>query len=240
MQTTYTDDSLATGGTGEGTHADDAETVGTKARRTKGRKDRSVKKNKKHGLAATPPKPEATPEATLLNGADGTALAVPGDAPAPVEGAPRQPVPQTAAGMLGSVAWLMMHSPAHKHLFLTDLEWLVLPPVLLQQFRVFRRNNVPFAYVSWGYLSEDVEKRLTNGERKLGPADWKSGDRVWLIDLIAPFGGLDEVVKQLRETVFPGREFRTLRIEPDGGGVKVEVWKGKDLQAGAEDKRAEV
>ncbi len=52
--------------------------------------------------------------------------------------------------------------------------------------------------------------------------------------------GLDEVVKQLRETVFPDREFRALRVEPDGGGVKVEVWKGKNLQAGAEEERAKL
>ena len=44
----------------------------------------------------------------------------------------------------------------------------------------------------------------------------------------------------MRETVFPDREFRTLRVEPDGGGVKVEVWKGKDLQAGAEGERAKI
>ncbi len=29
-------------------------------------------------------------------------------------------------------------------------------------------------------------------------------------------------------------------VEPDGGGVKVEVWKGKDLQAGAEGERAKI
>ena len=35
---------------------------------------------------------------------------------------------------------------------------------------VFCRNNVPFSYASWGYLSDEVEARLTRGERKLGPA----------------------------------------------------------------------
>ncbi len=29
-------------------------------------------------------------------------------------------------------------------------------------------------------------------------------------------------------------------VEPDGGGVKVEVWKGKNLQAGAEGERAKI
>ena len=42
----------------------------------------------------------------------------------------------------------------------------------------------------------------------------------------------------MRETVFPDQEFRTLGVEPDGGGVKVEVWKGKDLHAGDEGERA--
>ena len=123
--------------------------------------------------------------------------------------------------VLGQVAWLFMTSPTHKHLFMTDLEWLVVPPLRLRQFRLFRRQNVPVAYASWASLTEEAEKRLMSGIRKLQPGDWNAGDRLWLIDLAAPFGGHDAILKELRDNVFAGRPVKTLRPGPDGKGVRV-------------------
>jgi cytolysin-activating lysine-acyltransferase len=118
----------------------------------------------------------------------------------------------------------MMQSPAHKHLFMTDLEWLALPPLLLRQFRIFRRRNIPIAFVSWGFLSEDAEKRLTDGARRLRPDDWKSGDRLWLIDVVAPFSGQAAIIKELHEKVFAGQKVKALQPSPDGKGVTVVEW----------------
>src|SRR5215472_8804565 len=39
---------------------------------------------------------------------------------------------------LGHAVWLMMNMPQYRHVFLADLEWLVLPPVMLGQYRLFR------------------------------------------------------------------------------------------------------
>ena len=146
--------------------------------------------------------------------------------------APRvAPPPTEAASVVGHVTWLMMHSPMHRHLFLTDLEWLLLPPLLLKQFRVYRRDKVPFAFVSWALMTAEVEERFRNGVRRLKPGDWNAGDRLWLIDFIAPFGGADPVVKDLREKLFPGREIKTLRLAEDGSGVRMETW-GTAVQDG--------
>lgn len=92
----------------------------------------------------------------------------------------------------------MLHSPAHKHLFLTDLEWLVIPPLLLRQFRVFRRGGKPFAYASWAFVSREVEERLKSGPAKLRPGEWKSGDQALIVDLLAPFGGGEQVVEKIK------------------------------------------
>ena len=91
--------------------------------------------------------------------------------------------------LVGQVGWLMMSSPAHRHLFLGDLEWLVLPPILLRQMRLWRRDGRPVAYASWAEVSEEVEKRILAGVVRLAPPDWNSGDRLWLIDVVAPGAG---------------------------------------------------
>jgi cytolysin-activating lysine-acyltransferase len=54
--------------------------------------------------------------------------------------------------------------------------------------------------------------------------DWKSGDNLWLMDMIAPFGGQDEAMKELREKVFAGRKIKTLQPAPSGEGMAVVEW----------------
>jgi len=113
--------------------------------------------------------------------------------------------------LIGQVAWLMMNSRAHRHLFMSDLEWLVVPPVSLRQMRLWRKDGRPVIYASWAEVSEEVEKRILSGVVKLAPQDWKSGDRLWLIDVVAPWGGAAQAVKELSEQVFKGRVPKTLR-----------------------------
>lgn len=124
--------------------------------------------------------------------------------------------------LVGPIMWLYMHTPTYKHLFMADIEWLVLPPLILNQFKLYLKDEAPVAYASWAFVSEDVEKRLATGQLRLGPGDWKSGDRLWLIDLVAPFGGAQEILKDLREVVFPGRNIKQLM--PDAQGVRIVEW----------------
>lgn|GEM_PF-613666 len=126
----------------------------------------------------------------------------------------------TPTEMLGQVLWLMMRSPAHKHFFLSDFEWLVMPPIQLKQIRMYHKDGVPFAYCSWAYVNEDAEKRLADGARRLSPLEWNNGDRLWLIDLVAPFGGAEIIANDLKE-VFPDRTLKSLRPKKEGTGFEV-------------------
>jgi len=42
-----------------------------------------------------------------------------------------------------------------------------------------------------------------------------------VVEVIAPFGGAQEMVKELKEKVFPGREIRALAVGPKGREVMV-------------------
>ena len=52
-----------------------------------------------------------------------------------------QPTPagaaRTMAQVLGEIVWLMSQSPLHKQMFIADLEWMVMTPALLGQFRLY-------------------------------------------------------------------------------------------------------
>ena len=110
--------------------------------------------------------------------------------------------PMTVASVMGEIVWLMTQSPVHKHLFLADLEWLVMPPVLLSQYRIFRVQDRPVGVAFWAFLTEEAEARLKGGNPRLRPDEWKAGDRAWLIDLVAPFGKPEVMLKDLKEVVF--------------------------------------
>ncbi|MBT3764657.1 MAG: toxin-activating lysine-acyltransferase [Rhodospirillaceae bacterium] len=136
--------------------------------------------------------------------------------------ASRQPSPTE---VLGQVVGLMCQSPLHKHFFMADLEWLVMPAIMTQQFRLFRKDGRPIAYASWAYLGKDAAERLTQGARKIKPDEWKTdGGELWLIDLVAPLGGNEVILKELREKVFKGEKVKTLQPAPDGDGLAVVEW----------------
>jgi cytolysin-activating lysine-acyltransferase len=44
----------------------------------------------------------------------------------------------------------------------------------------------------------------------------KSGDRLWVVEVIAPFGGAEEMVRDLKAKVFPTQELRYVAIGADG------------------------
>lgn len=141
------------------------------------------------------------------------------------EAAPLTPLrqPSGPAEVLGDVVWLMTHSANHKHLFIADLEWLVMPPVMLRQFRLVRGKDKPQAFVTWALLNEEAEQRLVAGHTRLKPSDWNSGDRAWIVDLIAPFGGQEAVLKEIKQRLFADKPLKLLQPSKDGQPLAGEV-----------------
>jgi cytolysin-activating lysine-acyltransferase len=128
---------------------------------------------------------------------------------------------KTMSAVLGEIVWLMSQSQVHKSFFISDLEWPVaqatndnnqMTPVFLQQFRLFYDKDKPIGVVFWGTVSDEVAVRLTEGTSKLRPQGWKSGDNLWVVEVVAPFDGAEEMVKDLKATVFPDRAIRMLVV----------------------------
>ena len=105
--------------------------------------------------------------------------------------------PKTVAQVLGEITWLMTQSPRHKAIPLGDLEWLVMPAILLRQFRIFYQGEQPVGVALWALADEFVAKRIDAGDTRLTAVEWKSGTNMRIIDIVAPFGG----EAQMREQV---------------------------------------
>jgi cytolysin-activating lysine-acyltransferase len=140
-------------------------------------------------------------------------------APSPARPAPgpaHAPAPSLdKVQAMGHALWLMMQSPLHRHLFIADLEWMLVPPVALGQFRLWRQENRPIGFVTWALVGPEVEERLRRGDIRPKPNEWKSGEAAWLMDTILPFGGADAAVKETKQMVFPDRPVNVVKFTAD-------------------------
>ncbi|OGI41302.1 MAG: toxin-activating lysine-acyltransferase [Candidatus Muproteobacteria bacterium RBG_16_62_13] len=127
--------------------------------------------------------------------------------------------------ILGPALWLYARDATRKYIFLGDVDWLVLPPVILDQCRLYTKNGIPFAFFTWAAVSDSVDARLRSGIPKIAPHEWKSGPHVWLIDMVAPFGQADEMLAELLRNVLRGKAVRALLPDPQQGGkLAVREW----------------
>ncbi|MBR1122936.1 toxin-activating lysine-acyltransferase [Bradyrhizobium lablabi] len=108
-----------------------------------------------------------------------------------------EPPPKTVAQVLGEITWLMTQSPRHKQLALGDLEWLVMPAILLKQFRLFYKGEQPVGVALWALADDIVAKRIDAGDVRLTAVEWKSGANMRIVDVVAPFGGEAEMRGQV-------------------------------------------
>jgi cytolysin-activating lysine-acyltransferase len=108
-----------------------------------------------------------------------------------------EPPSKTVAQVLGEIAWLMTQSPRHKVVPIGDLEWLVMPAILLRQFRIFYKGEQPVGVVLWALADDLVARRIDAGETRLAAVEWKSGSNMRIIDVVAPFGGEAEMREQV-------------------------------------------
>ena len=99
---------------------------------------------------------------------------------------------------IGKIVWLMGQSQAHQAHDVADLHRVVLPPVAFQQYRIWETEDYPVGYMSYALFNEEAEAAFISNSRFMEPEDWKSGDRLWLVDFIAPFGGVREIVREGR------------------------------------------
>ena len=109
--------------------------------------------------------------------------------------------PKTVAQVLGEITWLMTQSPRHKQIPLGDLEWLVMPAILLKQFRMFYNGEQPVGVALWALVDDIVAKRIDAGDARLTAVEWKSGTNMRIVDVVAPFGGEAEMRGQVRPIV---------------------------------------
>lgn len=122
----------------------------------------------------------------------------------------------------------MMRDAQYRNLRISELEWLVMPPLLVGQCRFAHTSAtergpfVPTAVALWASVSASVDKRLSeNLDRspKLSAAEWTSGNIKWLIAVAGDKRVLPKFLQQLKQSDFKGQTVKIRTRDSTGKPV---------------------
>ncbi len=115
--------------------------------------------------------------------------------------------------MIGEITGLMLLSKVHRHYQVRDIADVILPAVNLNQFQLYRdAKKRPIGFISWGRISDEVMQRYISGNTVLNEDDLVSGDQLFFLDFIAPYGHIKQIVQHLKTNVFPNESAKALRL----------------------------
>jgi cytolysin-activating lysine-acyltransferase len=135
--------------------------------------------------------------------------------------------PWNEAEIMGGVVWLWMHSASHRNFPLYTLPVLLLPAIRNRQFLFASEAGKPVFYLSWANLSLEAEKRyLANSPLLMPVADWNSGDRMWILDWVAPFGHTPVMSRLVLRRFLVNRWWRALYHRGNERGLKIKTFQG--------------
>ena len=134
------------------------------------------------------------------------------------------------AEVFGAAVWLWMQSDAHRDIPLQVLNSMLMPAIGYRQFILGSNEGRPVFFLSWAMFDEEAEHRyLHSHPSSLPESDWHSGDRMWIIDWIAPFGHTQQVTRLLRQHWFKDRCARLLYHRGDERGMRIQCVSGSAL-----------
>lgn len=127
--------------------------------------------------------------------------------------------------IMGPALWLYARDPLKKFMFMADIDWALLPPVILDQCRLYTKDGIPFAFFTWALVNDAVDQRLRSGTPRIAPHEWQSGQHLWLVDVVTPFGKTEEMIDELRNVQFPNLKISALLPDPQQGNqTKLREW----------------
>lgn len=118
--------------------------------------------------------------------------------------------------LLGPAVWLFARDARLRYTFMADLDWRLLPPLVLDQCRLFSRNEIPWGFCTWALVNDAVNERLASQAPVIAPHEWRSGEHPWLIDVVAPFGDAEALAREAISSFAPGKTVQVWL--PDAGG----------------------
>jgi cytolysin-activating lysine-acyltransferase len=123
---------------------------------------------------------------------------------------------------------LLAQSPYHRQQKLGDYFQIeILPALSCHQTKFYlTEDGIPFAMVTWAWLSESLEREIHETGRALRAEEWNSGTRLFFNDWISPYNNMREVSQDMACNMFPDETATSLRRNMDGTVRRINRWTG--------------
>lgn len=125
----------------------------------------------------------------------------------------------------GLAAYLCSH--AHGRRSVADLNNWIMPAIQMRQIMfAFDRAGAPLAYWTWAYLAHDAEARLiADPNGRLHESEWNEAERLWVMEFVAPFGYVADIICYLRQWAWTSLGHERFRFRR-GAGHRSAIWTG--------------
>ena len=127
----------------------------------------------------------------------------------------------------GAMLYLSALTPTHNKRTLTQAVYSFETPWRLNQYHIFRQNGFPRGFATFAGLSTDAEQRYAIQSLPLTDKDFASGPSFWIVDLVAPFGQIRQIVDILKRDI-PHKRVRTNRMDSDLSRERIVEWNRDD------------
>ncbi|MEP7006766.1 MAG: toxin-activating lysine-acyltransferase [Sphingomonas bacterium] len=104
------------------------------------------------------------------------------------------------SAQFGHACRLLWAISGKKPVLLGDVSRRLTAPIRLNQIEfLFNSHGAPIAFATWGFLTESCGERLTaDPAYVLHLSEWNEGDQLWIIDIVAVAGQVQNLVRKLR------------------------------------------
>lgn len=131
--------------------------------------------------------------------------------------------PETYADF-GAMLYLSALTSPHNTRTLAQGVYTFETPLRLGQYHIFRQNGFPRGFVTFAGLSSEAERRFAIEGQALTDRDYRSGPSFWIVDLVAPFGQIRQIVDILKRDI-PHQRVRTNRMDSDLTRERIVEWR---------------
>jgi cytolysin-activating lysine-acyltransferase len=125
----------------------------------------------------------------------------------------RQLFPHMAA--LGELVRLAIVATGNNNTSLYYVRMRIIPPLQLNQYRLYYSSTALVGAIMWALFDDQTEARYLSNNFQLVENDWKSGDKIWITDILAPSGHEDKMIANLKSTVFRDKRIHVPTLDRD-------------------------
>lgn len=127
--------------------------------------------------------------------------------------------------MIEKILSLMSRSEVHKYYTVEDIGRLIIPAIIHNKIRFYVDNGKVVGFVTYAFLSGEVEESYENGTKHLLPSAFEGEEgTIWFIDFVAPYGHCKPFIRELKKEFGHFKKGKTKRIKPNKSDKIIPVY----------------